>query len=142
MDLKNDILILVSTLRKEFSELKVQLENVNHENKNLKEEVKDATKEAATKRDSHTARQVAPSLDHRQQPEREVWQVLPPQGRRRKLYADAGKTQEEKRFRITLKAKDETTTPEQIKQQLKMNISPTDIRVGTKAVKQSEKMVY
>jgi len=36
---------------------------------------------------------VAPSLDHRQQPERGVRQVLPPEGRRRKLYADAVKTQ-------------------------------------------------
>jgi DNA-binding MarR family transcriptional regulator len=32
-DLKNDILILVSTLGKEFSQLKVQLKNVNNENK-------------------------------------------------------------------------------------------------------------
>ena len=30
---------------------------------------------------------------------------------------------------MTLKAKDETTSPEQIKQQPKMNINPTDIRV-------------
>jgi len=35
---------------------------------------------------------------------------------------------------MTQKAKDETTTPEQIKQ-LKMNINPTDIRVGIKTVK-------
>jgi hypothetical protein len=84
-DLKNDILISVSTLRKEFSQLKVELENVNRENINLKEEVTNATKEAATRRDSHTVRQVAPSLDHKQQPERGVRQVLPPEGRRRKL---------------------------------------------------------
>jgi len=32
-DSKNDILISVSTLRKEFSQLKVQLKNVNDENK-------------------------------------------------------------------------------------------------------------
>jgi hypothetical protein len=61
--------------------------------------------------------------------------VLPPERGRRKLYADEVKNQEGKRFRITLKAKDETTNPEQIKQQLKMNINPTDIRVGIKAVK-------
>ena len=134
-DLKNDILVSVSILRKEFSHLKVELENVNRENKNLKEEVTNATKEAARRRDSHTVRQVAPSLNQRQQPERGVRHVLPPEGRRMKLYADAVKTQEEKRFRITLKAKDETTTLEQIKQQLKMNINPMDIRVGIKAVK-------
>ena len=61
-------------------------------------------------------------------------QVLPPERGRRKLYADEVKNQEE-RFRMTLKVKDETTTPEQIKQQLKMNISLTDIRGGIKAVK-------
>jgi len=68
---------------------------VNDENKNLKEEVKNATEEAATRRDSHTARQVAPSLDHRQQPERGVRQVLPPEGGKRKLYADAVKIKKE-----------------------------------------------
>jgi hypothetical protein len=104
---------------------------VNDENKNLKEEVKNAMKEAAMRRDSHTAKQAAPSLHHRHQPDRGVRQVLPSEGGRRKLYADAVKNQEEKLFRITLKAKDETTTPEQIKQQLKINI----IRVGTEAVK-------
>ena len=51
-DLKDDILISVSTLRKEFSQLKIQLENVNRENKNPKE-VTNATKEAATRRESH-----------------------------------------------------------------------------------------
>jgi len=103
---------------------------VNDENKSLKEEVKNAMKEAATRRDSHTARQAAPSLDHRQQPERGVRQMLLPEGGRRKLYVDTVKNQEEKRSRITLKAKDETTNPQQIKQ-LKINI----IRVGIKAVK-------
>ena len=61
-------------------------------------------------------------------------QELPSEGGRRKLYADEVKNQEEKRFRTTLKAKDETTTLEQIKEQLKMNINPMDIRVGIKAV--------
>jgi len=92
-DLKNDIFKSVSTLRKEFFQLKVQLENVNDENKNKKEEVKNPTKEAATRRYSQTARQVATFLHHRQQPERGVRQVLPPEGGRRKLYADEVKNQ-------------------------------------------------
>jgi len=131
--LKNDICTSVSTLRKEFFQLEVQLENVNDENKNINEEVKNSTKEAATRRYSHTARQVALFLHHRQQPENRVRQVLPPERGRRKLYTDEVKNQEDKRFRMTLKAKDETTTPEQIKQ-LKMNINPTDIKVIIKEV--------
>jgi hypothetical protein len=111
-DLKNDILVSVSTIRKEFSQLKVQLENVNDENKKLKEEVKNATEEAATRRDSRSARQVALSMVHRQQSARgAVRQVLPSEGRRRKLYSEAVKKDENKRYRITLKAKDETITP-------------------------------
>ena len=46
-DLKKDILESVSTLRKEFSHLKIQLENVNKERKKLREEVKKATEEMA-----------------------------------------------------------------------------------------------
>ena len=107
-DLKNNICISVSTIRKEFFQMKVQLQNVNDENKNINEEVKSATKKAATRRYSHTARQVALFLHHRQQPERGVRQVLPPERGRRKFYADEVKNQEEKRFRMTLKAKDET----------------------------------
>ena len=45
------------------------------------------------------------------------------------------KNEENKRYRITLKAKDDTLKPEQIKLQLKKNINPTDIKVGIKAVK-------
>jgi hypothetical protein len=60
--------------------------------------------------------------------------VLPSEGGRRNLYAEAVEN-EEKRYRITLKAKDDTLSPEQIKLQLKKNINPTDIKVGIKAVK-------
>jgi hypothetical protein len=136
-DLKNDILVSVSTLRKEFSQLKIQLENVNNENKKLTVQVTNLTEGETTRRDSHSARQVATSLDHRQQlAGGVVRQVLPSEGGGRKLYAEVVKKQDEnKRYRLTLKAKDETITPEQIKVQLKMNINPTDIKVGIKAVK-------
>jgi hypothetical protein len=67
---------------------------MDHEITNLKEEVKISTKGAAMRLDIHTAIQVAPSLGHRQQPERGVGQVVPPEGRRRKLNADEFKTQE------------------------------------------------
>ena len=42
-------------------------------------------------------------------------QVLPSEGGRRKLYAEAVKIEKNKRYRITLKAKDDTLSPEQIK---------------------------
>jgi hypothetical protein len=61
--------------------------------------------------------------------------VLPSEGGRRKLYAEAVKNDENKRYRITLKAKDDTLSREQIKLQRKQKINPTDIKVGIQAVK-------
>jgi hypothetical protein len=79
---------------------------------------------------------VAPSLDRTQQLQREgVRQVQLSEGGRRKPFSEAVTKQEEnKRYRITLKPKEEAITPEQIKLQLKKNINPTDIKVGIKAV--------
>jgi hypothetical protein len=45
------------------------------------------------------------------------------------------KNEENKRHRITLKAKDKTISLEQVKLQLKQNINTTDIKVGIKAVR-------
>jgi len=135
-DLKKDILESVRTLRREFSQLIIQLENINKEHKKLREEVKNATEEMARRRDSQSVRQVVPSLDHLQQyPQGRARQVLPSEGGTRKLYSEMVKNEENKRYKITLKAKDDTPTPEQIKLQLKKNINPTDIKVGNKAVK-------
>jgi predicted nucleic acid-binding Zn-ribbon protein len=63
-DLKKDILVSVSTLRKEFSQLKIQLETVNEEHRKLRDEVKNVTEEMAGRRDSQSVRQVVPTLDH------------------------------------------------------------------------------
>jgi regulator of replication initiation timing len=80
-DMKKDILESVSTLRREFSQLILQLENINEEHKKLREEVKNATEEMARRRDSQSVRQVAPSLDHLQQyPHGRARQVLPSEG--------------------------------------------------------------
>ena len=65
-DLKQDILQSLSTLRKVFAKMKTQLENKNKENKKLSEEVMKVMEEMERTSDSHPARQVAPSLDHRQ----------------------------------------------------------------------------
>jgi hypothetical protein len=65
-DLKEDILVSVSSLRKEMSTLQIQLMSAEDEKNKLQEEVKNA-KEAMVRGDSRTTRQVAPSLDHTQQ---------------------------------------------------------------------------
>ena len=66
-----------------------------------------------------------------------IQQAVPPiGGRRRKLFSEVVKSQDNnKRYKITLKPKETTTTPEQIRSQLKNGINPTEIKVGIKAVK-------
>ena len=76
------------------------------------------------------------SLDHKQQsPRGRVRQVLPSEGGRRKLFSEVVKNEDNKWYRITLRVKDDTISPERIKLQLKKNINPTDIKVSIKAVK-------
>jgi len=134
-DLKQDILLSVSVLRKEFSNLKCQIKTEKYEQKKLREEVKNA-KDELVRRDRQTTRQVAPSLEHMQQPTSSGDQlVLPSGGERRKLFSEITKKAENKRYKLTLTPKDESLTPEQIKAQLKRNINPTDIKVGIKAIK-------
>jgi hypothetical protein len=135
-DLKNDILESVSTLRKVFSNMKTQLETKSGENKKLSEEVMKVTEQMVRLRDSQLARHVAPTLDHMQQPSRsEARQVPPSDGRRRILFTEVLKDGTDKRYKITLKAKDLCKSPEQIKLKLKKDINPTDIKVGIKTLK-------
>ena len=136
-DLKNNIHVSVSTLRKIFSHLMNELENVKDEYKRYRYEVKKTTKEEVRGGDSLTTRQVAPSLEHTQQSHSiGARQVASSGGGRRKLFSEAVKNQDDsRRYRITLISKEETITPEQIKLQLKKSINPTDIKVGIKAVK-------
>ena len=51
-DLKQDILVSVSTLGKKFSNLKIQIKNAKYEHKKLREEVKNAKDEMARRRDN------------------------------------------------------------------------------------------
>ena len=135
-DLKNNILESVSTLRKVFSSMKTQLETKSGENKKLSEEFMKVTEEMVRMRDSQPATQVAPSLDHMQQTSRsEARQVPPSDGRIRKLFAEILTDGTDKRYKVTLKAKDLCKSPEQIKLQLKKDINPTDIKVGIKTLK-------
>jgi len=68
-DLKNNIHVSVSTLRKIFSHLMNELENVKDEYKRYRYEVKKTTKEEVTGGVSLKTRQVAPSMEHIQQSE-------------------------------------------------------------------------
>jgi hypothetical protein len=61
--------------------------------------------------------------------------VLPSEFGKRRLYAEVIKTEENKRCKITLRAKYKTLSPEQTKLHLKKNIIPTDIKVCIKVVK-------
>jgi hypothetical protein len=95
-DLKNNILESVSTLRKIFSKMKALVESKSEENKKLSQEVMKVTEEMARRRDSQSARQMAPSLDCMQQTSRSgARQVLPSEGRR-KLFSEVLKDEGEK----------------------------------------------
>jgi len=95
-DVKQDILLSVSVLRKEFSILKCQIKTEKEEQRKLREEVKNA-KDEVVRRDRQTTRQVAPSLDHMQQPtSRGIQLGLPSGGERRKLYSEITKKRKTK----------------------------------------------
>ncbi|PSN33748.1 hypothetical protein C0J52_26842 [Blattella germanica] len=133
-DYKKDIRKSVSTLRKAFNELKSSLESKADENKKLKDEVKNAREELHRQNHSRPARQVAASTGHTQEIPGCGARVLPPpDGSRPKLYSDAVKGNIEKRYKITVKAKDNSQSSEQVKTLLKKNINPTGIKVGIKA---------
>ena len=135
-DLRNDILESVCALRKAFSKIKTHLENKNEENKKLNEEVRITTQNLARMRDSRPAGQVTPSLDHTLQTPRSGERQVPASERgRRKLFADVLKGESSRRYTLSLKAKSNNQTVEQIKSQIKREINPTEIKVGIKAFK-------
>ena len=81
-------------------------------------------------------RQVAPSMDHSQHNYNgEPRQLVPSEVKRRKLFSEVLKDEGGRRYSITLKAKDNSQTAEQIKTQLKKDINPTDINAGIKTLK-------
>ena len=61
--------------------------------------------------------------------------MLPSGDRRRKIFSEVLKDDGGKRYRITLKAKNNSQSTEQIKRQLKKDINPTAIKVGIKTLK-------
>jgi hypothetical protein len=135
-DLKKDILKNIRILRKVFYKMKTQIENKSGENKKLRDEVMKVTEEMARMRDGQPARHEAPFLDHMQQTVRHGAQQVPPsEGRKGKLFSEALKDEGDKQYKITLKAKDNSQSLEQIKLQLKKNINPTEIKVRIKTLK-------
>jgi hypothetical protein len=130
-DLKNDIHESVSTLRKAFDLIYKQLDSVKEEYNSCREEVKNTMKGEGTGGIIQTNEQVAASIDYTLQAWNNNMQIVPPIGGGRKLYSEVVKNKDNnKRYKITLKPKDTTTTPEQIKSQLKNSINPTEIKLA------------
>ena len=127
----------MSTLRKAFILIYKQPENVKEEYNSYRKEVKNTMKGEGPGGITQTDGQVAASVDYTPQAQNNnMQQIVPPLGERRKLFSEVVKNQDNnKRHRITLKPKETTTSPEQIKAQLKNCINPTEIKVGIKAVK-------
>ena len=130
-------------MRKVFSHLINELDNVKEEYNRYREEVKNATKEDVTGGHSQTTREVAPSPDHTQQSQStDAQKIVTSGGGRRKLFSEIVKNQDNnKRYRITLKPKEETITPEQIKSQLKKSINPRTSKSVSRPLKQLERGV-
>ncbi|PSN52487.1 hypothetical protein C0J52_11231 [Blattella germanica] len=102
------------------------------ENKKFNDEVKNAKEELHRKNHSCHARQGAASTGHIQEIPGCGARVLPPsRASKPKLYSDAVKGNIEKRYKITVKAKDHSQSSEQVKTLLKKNINPTGIKVGS-----------
>ena len=127
----------MSTLRKAFILIYKQLDEVKEECNSYTKKVNNTMKGEETGEITQTDGQVATSVDYILRPqENSTEQIVPPIGGRRKLFSEVVKYQDNnKRYKITLKPKEATTTPEQIKTQLKNSINPAKIKVGIKAMK-------
>ena len=98
-NLRQGILQSVNTLRKVFAKMKTQLENKSKENKKLNEDVMEVKEEMERTKDSYSARQVAPSMEHRPHIySGEARHVLPSEVGRRKLLSDTLKDDGQKRY--------------------------------------------
>ena len=134
-DLKKDILEAVSSLRNYFVKVQTNLEAKTAAHKVLEKQVKEGKDEIQRLRDiarSHT-RQEAPSLDPVPRQTTGARQVLPPDGKARKLYAEVAKTKTEgsaeKRYRLLAKSKT-NHSGEEIKNIIRTSINSTSMKVG------------
>ena len=86
---------------------------------------------------TQTDGQMGASIHYTLQAQNDIQQAFPLiGGRRRKLFPEVFKNQDNnKRFKITLKPKETTTTLEQISSQLENSLKSTEIEVGINAVK-------
>jgi regulator of replication initiation timing len=132
-DLRNDILESVSILRKVLSNLKSQLDITSDENKEPKVEVKKTWEAMVERRDKMRDRwrHLWTTCSKHQAVAYDNFLHLP-EGRQ--LFSEVLKGGGDKRYKITLKAKDNEKSPEQIQLQLK-EINPTGIKVGIKTFK-------
>ena len=144
-ELKQIIYETVSTLRNLFVKLKSKNEIQSSKIRELEAQANKTTgiqgrtgyREEAVGGYSPATRQVAPSLDQTLQPQTNgARQITTSGGGGKKFFSEVVKNLEnDKRYRITVKPKDDSLTPEQIKIQLKETINHTAIKVGIKAVR-------
>ena len=142
-ELKKTIYGTVSTLRKLFVTLKVQLEEGKSENERLESELRDTKvilnerKKVSNKADTEWRPETSSDRGG-ESPTPVGGQVLPPHKhspkQNYKLYSDIVAGREEKKFTLTLRAKD-NHTPEGIIRVLKENVNPAEIKVGITSLK-------
>jgi hypothetical protein len=107
-DLRKDILEAVSSPRNYFVQAQSNLEAKTAAYKELAREVKESKDEIHRLRDaSSSARHAVQSLDPAQKEYSGVRQVLPPDGKTRKLYSEVVKTKGNvnKHYKLTIKSK-------------------------------------
>jgi hypothetical protein len=134
-DLKRDIVESVSTLRNIFVNPKNSAEEHMGKITVLEREVQKVKAELQESRTANLSVRVPPSMvGIGQTPATSVKQVQSPFGGARKLYSDVTSASTEKRYKLTVKSKPKQS-PETIKNVLKTNINPTELKVGIKTLK-------
>ena len=135
-DLKKDILEAVSSLRNYFVKVQTNLDAKTAAYKELEKKVKEGKDEVQRLRGiaRSRTRQEAPSLDAVRRETTGARQVLPPDGKACKLYADVAKTEgsTEKRYKLMVKSKT-NHSGEAIKNIIRTSINPTSMKVGISA---------
>ena len=135
-ELKKMILESVSTLRNTFHSLKKEIVDKSAKNLELQTEVNEVKRELQAFKDARATTSVAPSIDSLKTPmSRTSVPQHPSSGRNMKSYADiAAGRKNERKFKITVRSKG-NDPPEAIKELIKTNINPTEMKVGINTFK-------
>lgn len=137
-DLKKELLKAVSTLRKEFINVKNEVVERNKRNVDLERELLE--RKEIIKNLQRNLDQVAPSLIGSYETPGSSRQNATPSSVRRKPYSEAARanqTQEAqttKRYKLFVKTTG-NESPEEMRHRIKRNINPTDMKVGITSMK-------